>query len=110
MAAMASLRLRFGESSCWVLIAATLALVIAMLVPARSDAFGTFANGVLTVNGGEGKIVPRCAGDGEITVSGVFVDNGPAYCRDAPARRGRSRSQLAHQLRDHPLEGLGVLD
>jgi Ca2+-binding RTX toxin-like protein len=59
-----------------------LALAIAGLMPARADAFGTFANGVLTVDGGEGKIVPRCAGDGEITVSGVFVDNGPAYCRD----------------------------
>lgn len=64
------------------LIGATLALAIAMLMPARADAFGTFTNGVLTVNGGEGKIVPRCASDGEITVSGVFVDNGPAYCRD----------------------------
>ena len=66
------------------LIGATLALAlaIAVLVPARADAFGTFANGVLTVSGGEGKIVPRCASDGEITVSGVSVDNGPAYCRD----------------------------
>ncbi len=82
MAAMASLRIRFGGSSCWLLISATLALAIAVLVPARADAFGTFANGVLTVSGGEGKIVPRCASDGEITVSGVFVDNGPAYCRD----------------------------
>ncbi|HEX3608826.1 MAG TPA: calcium-binding protein [Solirubrobacterales bacterium] len=53
-----------------------------MLTPARADAFGTFANGVLTIEGGEGKIVPRCASDGEITVSGVSVDNGPAYCRD----------------------------
>jgi len=32
--------------------------------------------------GGEGKIVPRCAADGEITVSGAPVDNGPVYCRD----------------------------
>jgi Ca2+-binding RTX toxin-like protein len=64
------------------LVGATLALAVAVLVPARADAFGTFANGVLTVSGGEGKIVPRCASDGEITVSGVFVDNGPAYCRD----------------------------
>lgn len=79
---MTALRLRFGGSSCWVLIGATLALVIAVLMPARADAFGTFANGVLTVSGGEGKIVPRCASDGEITVSGVSVDNGPAYCRD----------------------------
>ncbi len=79
---MTALRLRFGGSSCWVLIGATLALAIAVLVPARADAFGAFANGVLTVNGGEGKIVPRCASDGEITVSGAFVDNGPVYCRD----------------------------
>jgi len=79
---MTALRLRFGGSSCWVLTAAMLALAIAVLMPARADAFGTFANGVLTVNGGEGKIVPRCASDGEITVSGVFVDDGPAYCRD----------------------------
>jgi Ca2+-binding RTX toxin-like protein len=79
---MAALRLRFGGSSCWVLTAATLALAVAVLVPARADAFGTFANGVLTIDGGEGKIVPRCASDGEITVSGAFVDNGPVYCRD----------------------------
>ena len=82
MAAMTALRLRFGGSSCWALIGATLALAIAVLTPARADAFGTFANGVLTVSGGEGKIVPRCASDGEITVSGAFVDNGPVYCRD----------------------------
>jgi Ca2+-binding RTX toxin-like protein len=57
--------------------------MIVVLVPARADAaFASFSNGVLTVSGGEGKIVPRCASDGEITVSGVFVDNGPAYCRD----------------------------
>jgi hypothetical protein len=79
---MTALRLRFSRSSCWALIGATLALAIAVLMPARADAFGTFAGGVLTVDGGEGKIVPRCASDGEITVSGVFVDNGPAYCRD----------------------------
>jgi Ca2+-binding RTX toxin-like protein len=79
---MTALRLRSGGSSRWALIGATLALAIGVLMPARADAFGTFTNGVLTVNGGEGKIVPRCASDGEITVSGVFVDNGPAYCRD----------------------------
>jgi Ca2+-binding RTX toxin-like protein len=77
-----AIRLRFGGSSCWVLIGATLVLSIAVLLPARADAFGTFTNGVLTVNGGEGKIVPRCASDGEITVSGAPVDDGPAYCRD----------------------------
>jgi Ca2+-binding RTX toxin-like protein len=79
---MAALRLRFGGSSRWAPIGATLALAVAVLMPATADAFGTFANGVLTVSGGEGKIVPRCAGDGEITVSGESVDNGPAYCRD----------------------------
>jgi Ca2+-binding RTX toxin-like protein len=82
MAAMAALRLRFGGSTCWLLIGATLTLAIAVLMSARADAFGTFANGVLTISGGEGKIVPRCASDGEITVSGAFVDNGPVYCRD----------------------------
>ncbi|HXS32305.1 MAG TPA: hypothetical protein VN758_00855 [Solirubrobacterales bacterium] len=80
MTAIAALRLRFGGSSWWPLIGA--ALAIAVLMPGRADAFGTFANGVLTINGGEGKIVPRCASDGEITVSGAFVDDGPVYCRD----------------------------
>lgn len=79
---MTAFRLRFNGSSCWAAIGATLALAIAVLMPASADAFGTFSNGVLTVNGGEGKIVPRCANDGEITVSGVSVDDGPAYCRD----------------------------
>ena len=77
VAAMEALRLRFGGSFCWALIGATVALAIAVLMPARADAFGTFTNGVLTISGGEGKIVPRCASDGEITVSGAFVDNGP---------------------------------
>jgi Ca2+-binding RTX toxin-like protein len=79
---MTALRLRFGGSSRWALAGATLLLAIAVLMPAGADAFGAFSNGVLTVSGGEGKIVPRCASDGEITVSGVPVDNGPAYCRD----------------------------
>jgi Ca2+-binding RTX toxin-like protein len=79
---MTALRFRFGGSSRWALIGATLALAIAVLMPAKADAFGAFANGVLTISGGEGKIVPRCASDGEITVSGAFVDNGPVYCRD----------------------------
>lgn len=82
MATVSALRLRFGGSSRRALIGATLALAVAVLMPARADAFGTFSNGVLTIVGGEGKIVPRCASDGEITVSGAFVDNGPAYCRD----------------------------
>jgi hypothetical protein len=64
------------------LIGACLALAVAALTPAKAHAFGEFSNGVLTIPGGEGKIVPRCAADGEITVSGAPVDNGPAYCRD----------------------------
>ncbi|HET9676992.1 MAG TPA: calcium-binding protein [Solirubrobacterales bacterium] len=58
------------------------ALTIALLVPARAGAFATFSDGVLTITASEGKIVPRCASDGEITVSGLPVENGPAYCRD----------------------------
>src|SRR3954447_1974148 len=80
---MAALQFRHGGSSRRVLIAAALALTVAVLIPARADAaFATFSNGVLTVNSSEGKVVPRCESDGEITVSGAFVDNGPAYCRD----------------------------
>jgi Ca2+-binding RTX toxin-like protein len=79
---MATLRLRLGGWSRWALVGVTSALAIGVLMPARADAFGTFSNGLLTVSGGEGKIVPRCASDGELTVSGVSVDNGPAYCRD----------------------------
>jgi Ca2+-binding RTX toxin-like protein len=94
---MAALRLRIGGSSCWGLIGATLVLALAVLMPARADAFGTFANGVLTVSGGEGKIVPRCASDGEITVSGVSVDDGPAYCRDL---RGIEASSAVSTLYD----------
>ena len=59
-----------------------LALGLSALTAPKSSALGTFSGGVLTVNGGEGKIVPRCANDGELTVSGVPVDNGPAFCRD----------------------------
>lgn len=79
---MSALWLRLDRSSTWALIGVIVALACAVLSPARADAFGTFANGVLTVSGGEGKVVPRCASDGEITVSGVSVDDGPAYCRD----------------------------
>jgi Ca2+-binding RTX toxin-like protein len=62
-------------------IAVTLAA--AALVPARADAaFSEFANGVLTVNSSEGKVVPRCASDGELTVSGLPVFTGTAFCRD----------------------------
>jgi hemolysin type calcium-binding protein len=64
------------------LAGATLALAIAALAPPKADAYGTFSNGVLTIPGGEGNVVPRCANDNEITVSGVAVDNGPFYCRD----------------------------
>lgn len=110
---MAALRLRFGGSSGWVLIGATLALAIAVLMPGRADAFATFANGVLTINGGEGKIVPRCASDGEITVSGAFVDNGPVYCRDL--RRIEASSSIStlfdfSQLPDDLGGGQGPID
>lgn len=110
---MASLRLRFGGSSRWALIGATLALGIAVLGPARADAFGTFANGVLTIEGGEGKIVPRCASDGEITVSGAFVDNGPVYCRDLrriEASSGVSTLYDFSQLPDNLGGGQGPIE
>jgi hypothetical protein len=64
------------------LLAATLALASVALSPPNAGAFGSFSNGTLTIPGGEGKIVPRCAADGEITVSGVPVDDGPFFCRD----------------------------
>jgi len=63
------------------LIGATLALATAAFIPAKADAFADFANGVLTIRGGEGNIVPRCAKDGQITVSGLPLDE-PAYCKD----------------------------
>jgi Ca2+-binding RTX toxin-like protein len=110
---MASLRLRFGRSSRWALIGATLALAVVVLMPARADAFGTFANGVLTIDGGEGKIVPRCASDGEITVSGAFVDNGPVYCRDLrriEASSGVSTLYDFSQLPDNLGGGQGPIE
>lgn len=79
---MAVTQLWFYGSLFRALIAATLALAIAALVPTRADANSDFSNGVLTVYAGEGKVVPRCESDGEITVSGLPVDNGPAFCRD----------------------------
>lgn len=79
---MNAIRRWSGVSPGWALTAAALALTIALLIPATASAFANFSNGALTVTGGEGKIVPRCASDGQITVSGVYVDNGPAYCRD----------------------------
>lgn len=95
------------------LIGATLALAIAVLMPARADAFGTFANGVLTVSGGEGKIVPRCASDGELTVSGVSVDDGPVYCRDLrriDASSGVSTLYDFSQLPDNLGGGQGPIE
>jgi hypothetical protein len=79
---MAAIRLRLSGLSRLAVMAATLALAVAALAPASADAFVTFSNGVLTVEASEGKIVPRCASDGEITVSGVSVENGPVYCRE----------------------------
>jgi len=75
-------KLRFDVCLALGLFGATLALAIAALTAPKADAFGTFSGGVLTVTGGEGKVVPRCANDGELTVSGAPVDNGPVYCRD----------------------------
>ena len=77
-----SVQKRFDVSLAAALLAALLALAIVALVPSKANALGTFSGGVLTVDGGEGKIVPRCANDGEVTVSGVPVDNEPAFCRD----------------------------
>jgi hypothetical protein len=79
---MAATRLRFGGFLGLGLLSATFALGVAALVPANANAFVTFSNGVLTIEASEGKIVPRCASNGEITVSGVPVENGPAYCRE----------------------------
>ena len=76
------MRPRLGAPPRLALVAALLTLAVALVLPARAQAFGTFSNGVLRVDTGEGKIVPRCAADGELTVSGVGVDNGPAFCRD----------------------------
>jgi Ca2+-binding RTX toxin-like protein len=73
---------RLDVSLAAALIAALLALALVALVPSKANALGTFSGGVLTIEGGEGKMVPRCAADGEITVSGVPVDNGPVFCRD----------------------------
>jgi Ca2+-binding RTX toxin-like protein len=66
---------------------------MALLIPATASAFATFSDGVLTITASEGKIVPRCASDGQITVSGLYVDNGPAYCRDL--RRIEASSSVA---------------
>lgn len=79
---MAVMHSRFAGSSHLALVSATLAVVVALLIPASASAFVTFSNGVLTIEASEGKIVPRCASNGEITVSGVPVENGPAYCRE----------------------------
>jgi hypothetical protein len=64
------------------MFSATLALAILAFNPPNAAAFGSFSAGTLTIPGGEGKLVPRCAADNEITVSGVPVDDGPFYCRD----------------------------
>lgn len=78
---MVAMRPRLGASMCWALVGVMLALAVAVLVPASAQAFATFSNGVLTVRASEGKIVPRCASDNELTVSGLPVENGPVYCR-----------------------------
>jgi Ca2+-binding RTX toxin-like protein len=79
---MASTPLRFASSRRLTLACTVLALAVAALAPASANAFATFSNGVLTIEASEGKIVPRCAGNGEITVSGLSVENGPAFCSE----------------------------
>jgi hypothetical protein len=78
---MAMTQRRSGVFMVLGVIGATLALALAAVIPSKADALGTFSGGVLTVSGGEGKIVPRCANDGQITVSGLPLDEA-AYCRD----------------------------
>jgi Ca2+-binding RTX toxin-like protein len=81
---------RFNVSAVIGLAGASLVLAIAALIPAKPDASTgitfshTFSNGVLTLSRGEGNVVPRCANDGQITVSGVPLDE-PGYCRDLKA-------------------------
>lgn len=78
---MVAMRPRLGASPRLTLVGALLALAVAVVLPARAQAFATFSNGVLTVRASEGKIVPRCESDGELTVSGVSVENGQTFCR-----------------------------
>jgi Ca2+-binding RTX toxin-like protein len=77
---MAVPKRRFSAFLATCLFGASL-VALAVLIPAKAHALGTFSGGVLTVSGGEGKIVPRCANDGQITVSGLPLDEA-AYCRD----------------------------
>jgi hypothetical protein len=83
-------RRRSNVSLALGLVGATLALAIAALIPPKPDAstgitfLHTFSNGVLTLGRGEGNVVPRCANDGEITVSGLPLDE-PGFCRDLKA-------------------------
>ena len=78
-----AVRTRSSSVSCaFGLVVATLALAIAALVPPKADAaFATFSGGVLTVHSSEGKVVPRCGSNGEITVTGVQPEGG-GLCRD----------------------------
>ncbi len=68
-------------------VGATLALAIAALTPPKADPstsitfLHTFSGGVLTLSRGEGNVVPRCNKNGEITVSGLPLDE-PGFCRD----------------------------
>lgn len=70
------------ESTRATLIAAVVAVFVLLVPAAPAAGFAKFHNGVLSIEASEGKIVPRCESDGEITVSGALVENGPAYCRD----------------------------
>jgi hypothetical protein len=75
-----ALRVPFGASARLALAAAVCTVAI-VVIPAKAQAFATFSNGTLTVHASEGKIVPRCERDGELTVSGLGVEDGPVLCR-----------------------------
>jgi hypothetical protein len=65
------------------LLGLTFALALAMLMPARATAaYATFENGLLTVHSSEGTVVPRCAPDGELTVSGAIPEPAGGNCKD----------------------------
>jgi len=80
-------RRRVRGSIAFGLAAVTLALGLSALTPSKPDASPvisfshTFSNGVLTVTRGEGNVVPRCNNSGEVTISGLPLDE-PTFCRD----------------------------
>jgi Ca2+-binding RTX toxin-like protein len=65
------------------LAGAAIALAGGAVSPPRAIAqYATFVNGVLTVHSSEGTVVPRCAADGELTVSGAIPEPNGANCKD----------------------------